>query len=234
MNVDSEKCRSASNAIDNKSFLAPFLLRYSICDLHECGLTGVAAAMEKLKTISKAKLIRLYTLDEARSIKGPFIYALSDLGGIFYVGKTIDANKRFYRYARHAAPRLQRRLKESGDEVRLTILRHNPPDLKESERHFIGLHSPNLVNIQGSERLMTAKMPLAMKNSALRTQLSRCAGCGSTKAHTKNDPCAESPVELLNPLANTAAQDFLFEAGMIREKFSLPPKIVPQEASAEP
>lgn len=185
--------------------------------------------MGKPRTISKAKLHRLYTLEEARSIKGPFVYGLSDGTGIFYVGKTIDADRRFYRYARHAAPRLQMRLKEAGEDVRVSILRHNPPDLAASERHFIGLHASNLVNMQGSNRFLTSKMPLAMKNSALRTQLSRCAGCGSTKPHTKKDPCWESPVELLNPLANAAAQDMLYFTGIIREKFTLPREVAEEQ-----
>jgi hypothetical protein len=174
------------------------------------------------KTISKAKLHRLYTLEEARSIKGPFVYGLSDGTGMFYVGKTIDAGRRFYRYARHAAPRLQRRLKEAGEDVRVSILRHNPPDLAASERHFIGIYASDLVNTQGNDRFRTAKMPLAMKNAALRTQLSRCMGCGSTKPHTEDDPCRHARVELLNPLANAAAQETLHAAGVIREKFSLP------------
>lgn len=177
--------------------------------------------MEKPRTIPKAKLHRLYTLDEARLIKGPFVYALSD-DEIFYIGKTIDAERRFYRYARHAAPRLQKRLKQAGGDVRLSILRHNPPDLLASERHFIALHAPTLVNVHGSERLMTAKMSVRVKNSALRTQLSRCVGCESTKPHTKDDPCRDSPVEILNPLANDVGQALLSVGGLIRERFSLP------------
>jgi hypothetical protein len=180
--------------------------------------------MLKEKRLAKAKLLRLYTFEDARRIKGPFVYGLSDGDGIFYVGKTVDANRRFYSYTKPSkcSPRLQRRIRDALGPVMVSILEHNPRDLDAAERKYIAMYAPNLVNQSGSIRYMSASMRLTDKNSALRTQLSRCSGCGSTKAHTKDDPCKHSRVEIINPLANELAQEMLITAGLIRERFSLP------------
>lgn len=228
------------NALDRESSNPAFLLSDSF-RRRQVSANRHTGAMAKPKKLSVAKLRRLYTLEEARSIKGPFVYGLTDDVGVFYVGKTIDAENRFYAYLPHRrrklAPRLQRRLRDALGEVMVTILEHNPVNLDYAERRWIGELGAQLINAQGSFRHMTAKLPQKQKSRALAAQMARCAICGSTGVEDSGyHACLNDLTEIINPLANSAMQMVLIMGGINRpgQVFSLPQRIADPPNSDDP
>jgi hypothetical protein len=94
------------------------------------------------------------TLNEAKKIDAPVVYALCDTdGAIFYIGKTTNAALRFTRYAKAQAfhnSLLTEKLR-SGKDFRVKILDYNPENLKEAESKRIKSHDGNLLNIMGRD-----------------------------------------------------------------------------------
>lgn len=91
------------------------------------------------------------TIAEAARVRGQFVYGLCDRDGLFYVGKTRNAARRFETYSKqvltHANPHLLRRLRDAGDDLRVVILSLNPANLNVAEADAISLHGDRLVNI---------------------------------------------------------------------------------------
>jgi len=128
--------------------------------------------------LSKAKLKKRYTFEEARSIPGPFVYALEDDSGIFYVGKTIHANSRFYKYiSAKTALRLQRRVRDAVGDVRVRILMHNPPDLIAAELEMIKQYASQIVNTAGLPMRPTLKTGFRAANRLVKAGEALCPIC---------------------------------------------------------
>lgn len=75
----------------------------------------------------------------AKKVKGRLVYGLCDLDGtVFYVGKTINAEKRIASHAegRNSNPKMVDRLRMRSD-WGVLILRENPDDLDAAEREEI-------------------------------------------------------------------------------------------------
>lgn len=111
---------------------------------------------------------------------GAFVYALHDKQGMFYIGKTKNARKRFFRYGGKTLNlALKKRLSIAGDDVRVEVLVLNPPDLERTEADLIMVNSGKLLNKQYN------RLPLCMKcgeviprnTSALKRRLI-CESCG--------------------------------------------------------
>lgn len=111
---------------------------------------------------------------------GAFVYALHDKQGMFYIGKTTNAKKRFSRYGDKTLNfALKKRLSTSGDDVRVEILSLNPPNLVQRETDLILVHSGKLLNKQHN------RLPLCMTCGKVITHNTRvirrrliCEGCG--------------------------------------------------------
>lgn len=89
-----------------------------------------------------------YPLEQAANLRGRFVYAYRDKEGIFYVGKTINPGRRFQDNSRsyHYNLHLLKRLRESGDDVRLLILERDPDNLEAAEEVAIVKYASTLLN----------------------------------------------------------------------------------------
>jgi hypothetical protein len=86
----------------------------------------------------KSSQPNLISLDQAKRISHPIIYALYDGAGMFYVGKTMMPCSRFYQHRTEPSnnQHLRRRIKAAGDALRVEILAHRPPDLSQAKAGF--------------------------------------------------------------------------------------------------
>jgi predicted GIY-YIG superfamily endonuclease len=99
------------------------------------------------------------TLREAKRLEGAFVYGLADEGGIFYIGQTRSARRRFQAHAeaRTNNPILRERIKATGDTLRVLILHENPDDLSATEREEIRRRGADLVNLVGADHFAWSK-----------------------------------------------------------------------------
>lgn len=59
----------------------------------------------------------MYKLTEAKHFAGSFVYGLYDRDGLFYIGKTTNAKRRFSRYLdRMMNYQVKQRLSKGGDD----------------------------------------------------------------------------------------------------------------------
>jgi hypothetical protein len=170
--------------------------------------------------ISKPKLNRPYTFEEMRKVRGPLVYGLFDQNGIFYIGSTVDANGRFYKYVdpKQTALWLQRRIRDARDALAVRILEHNPPDLRVAELAWIKRFGPELVNVLGNKRRLRARMPSRRAaNDVLKDQLATCARCGGQNYRGGKHLCMTEEIEIFNTPANTESRTMLRMIGVMRE-----------------
>lgn len=132
------------------------------------------------------------TLEDARSLVGPMVYALSDAMGIFYIGRTENPSRRFYQHRTFAGKNiyLNKRLRESGDAVRVYIVSSNPDNLVSAELDAIRKHSASLLNFTGNP----GRSP-SSGNGALRVP---CPQCGAALDHPRQKLCKCCTAKLLN------------------------------------
>lgn len=169
------------------------------------------------KRLSASKLSKYYTLEEARSIPGPFVYGLHNGEKVFYVGRTIDARRRFTCYAppKTAPLPLLRAIKFAGDALSVVILEHNPPDLIEAEKRHIASRAGELVNRMDTPTRMRASVTGKVANEMVRTQLATCPGCGGENFVNGKHKC-HGRLDVLTPRANPEMQGILRQMGIIR------------------
>ncbi len=99
--------------------------------------------------------IQSYSIEEIRKYRGSIVYALSHKNEIFYIGKTIDASRRFDKRGlsfRHKhTPALQHRIRLAGPDIRVHVLFHMIPgttseDLVWAEKAQIEAYAFQIVN----------------------------------------------------------------------------------------
>lgn len=173
----------------------------------------------KPKKLSAAKLKKRYTLDEARSIPGPFVYGLHNGLHVFYIGKTIDAYGRFTAHKNRIKKtpiELLRAMRDAGASLRVVILEHNPPNLVEAEKAYIAFHADNLVNRAACTGRMRARFSEdRLCAAALATELVSCPHCGGENVADGKHNC-RSEVSILTPRANERMQNLLRASGFLR------------------
>jgi len=93
----------------------------------------------------------VYTMAIARALRGSFVYALVDEGGIFYVGKTTNARRRFYQHGAVTSNlQLARRIRKAANGLLVMVLHRDPPDLAAAEAEAIIKYGPSLLNVAGN------------------------------------------------------------------------------------
>lgn len=177
-----------------------------------------AEAIQMPPKISQAKLRKFYTLAEARSIRGPFVYGLHDGQKVFYVGKTIDAERRFAGYApaKSAPIQLLRAIRRAGAALSVVILEHNPPDLAEAEKRHMAARADDLVNQVSCVGRMKALVTKRSADAILRTHLATCPYCDGENYSDGEHKCYVHHLEILTPRANPEMQGILRDMGVIR------------------
>lgn len=94
-----------------------------------------------------------YTFAEAQRFAVPVVYGLLDDAGLFYVGKTSAAAKRFanHRQARTKNARLKHRLLNPVGCVRVTVIDVDPIDINGAERAAIRKRESCILNLIGAD-----------------------------------------------------------------------------------
>lgn len=197
--------------------MPPILLAKTKCVVtHSPGAWEIPIMAKRRARRIVPKVHSEHTFESARRLRGPFVYGLVDGDGLFYIGKTIDAAQRFYRYHRQTSnPKLRRRLKDSGDAVRVIVLEHNPIDLSLAERRHIEANRDRVLNISFNERRMRSKLELKLTPG--QKDMVSCAICEGRNFFNGKHRCKGEQVEVLNPVAPPIIQAIMVEAGILRE-----------------
>jgi hypothetical protein len=153
---------------------------------------------------------RTYTLDEARSLSGAMVYALSDKLGVFYVGRTRNPSRRFYQHKTRTGPNiyLAKRLRESGASVLVRVISIGDQDLLAAELDAIREYGATLLNFHAN--------PARLTSSGSGVCSVPCPQCGGALDHPRQKLCKACTGKLLAPeskadlraLAAKAVADF--------------------------
>lgn len=89
-----------------------------------------------------------FSLQEAASLRGRFVYAFRDDADIFYVGKTTNPGMRFKDASKSYSKNIHllKRLRESSGQVRVLVLDRGPENLEAAEEAAITKYASTLVN----------------------------------------------------------------------------------------
>lgn len=136
---------------------------------------------------------------------GRFVYGLWDGDVLFYIGKTVDAKHRFGRdyIEKHSNLHLRRRIREAGNNLRVSILVANPDDLDAAEQAAITRLMPQLTNV--AHNRFKTKSGLFVEPNA--TNGAICVTCDAVITVKKSKYCRKCLGALLGKTPGNSKQE---------------------------